>query len=92
MLLRLFRKFTDSIASGSKQCSDKNYQDASPARHTPARIRQDSILLTIARRAPIGGRFNLDRAPVVPCGQPGHQAFPHRSLQFSALLQLTVAL
>jgi hypothetical protein len=34
----------------------------------------------------------LHRSPIVPCGQSSHHAFPHRSLQFSVLLQLTLAL
>src|SRR5713226_6114629 len=34
----------------------------------------------------------LHRSPIVPRGQSGHHALLHRSLQFSVLLQLTVAL
>ena len=45
-----------------------------------------------ALRDPVPFHNTLHRSPIVPRGQPGYQAFPHRSLQFSVLLQLTVAL
>ena len=41
---------------------------------------------------PVAFHNTLHRSPVVPRGQPGHHAFPHRSLQFPVLPQLTVAL
>src|SRR6202158_2369579 len=41
---------------------------------------------------PVAFQNTLHRSPIVPCGQSGHHAFPHRSLQFPVLLQLTVAL
>src|SRR4029077_20426301 len=41
---------------------------------------------------PVAFQNTLHRSPIVPRGQSGHHAFPHRSLQFSILLQLTVAL
>src|SRR5580700_6070205 len=45
-----------------------------------------------ALRDPVPFQNTLYRSPIVPRGQPRHHAFPHRSLQFSVLLQLTVAL
>src|SRR5437899_12961400 len=41
---------------------------------------------------PVAFHNTFHRSSIVPCGQSGHHAFPHRSLQFSVLLQLTVAL
>jgi hypothetical protein len=41
---------------------------------------------------PVRFQNTLYRSPIVPCGQPGHHAFLHRSLQFSVVLQLPVAL
>src|SRR5260370_24594543 len=41
---------------------------------------------------PVGSQNTLHRSPIVPRGQSGYHAFPHRSLPFSVLLQLTVAL
>ncbi len=41
---------------------------------------------------PVAFHNTLHRSPIVPRGQSGHHAFPHRSLQLSVLLQLTVAL
>src|SRR5271170_760596 len=41
---------------------------------------------------PVAFHDTLHRSPVVPRGQSSHHAFPHRSLQFSVLLQLGVTL
>src|SRR6266581_7110550 len=41
---------------------------------------------------PVAFHNTLHRSSIVPRGQSGHHAFPHRSLQFSVLLQLTVTL
>src|SRR5260370_12091190 len=41
---------------------------------------------------PVAFHNTLHRSPIVSRGQPGHHALSHRSLQFSVLLQLTVAL
>src|SRR5205823_8425424 len=41
---------------------------------------------------PVAFHNTFHRSSIVPCGQSGHHAFPHRSLQFPVLLQLTVAL
>src|SRR4029077_13203632 len=45
-----------------------------------------------AFRDPVAFHNTLHCSSIVPCGQPGHHALPHRSLQFSVLLQLTIAL
>src|ERR1700687_1602632 len=41
---------------------------------------------------PVAFQNTLHRSPIVPRGQSGHHALPHRSLQVPVLLQLTVAL
>jgi hypothetical protein len=52
----------------------------------------DKLSAYAALLDPVAFQNTLYRSPIVPRGQPGHNTFPHGSLQFSVLLQLTVAL
>src|SRR6202047_5602825 len=52
----------------------------------------DELPAHAAFRDPVAFHNTLHCSSIVPRGQPGHQALLHRSLQFSVLLQLTVAL